>query len=187
MKKVRVVFLDRDGVINEYPGHYKYVTSVSEFHLLPKAKEALMRLISGGCRLFIVSNQAGVGKGLYTQQALDDITAVMRQQLGKEIVFDGIFYCTHRPDADCSCRKPKTAFIETASAQLKEQGLEIDKTQSFFVGDSVLDVETGKAAGLRTIMVFSGRESPDNVPAWSIKPDSVAANLFEATDLILYR
>ena len=186
MKKTSVVFLDRDGVINEYPGHYKYVTSEAEFHLLPKAREALLRLISGGCRLFIISNQAGVGKGLYTQQALEGITAAMRRQVGKEVLFDGIFYCTHRPDANCDCRKPKTSFIDAAIEQLKKQGLEIDKSKSFFVGDSLIDVETGKAAGLRTIMVFSGRESPDNVSTWSIKPDFVAADLFDAADRILY-
>ncbi|MFA6383850.1 MAG: HAD family hydrolase [Candidatus Omnitrophota bacterium] len=186
MKKVSVVFLDRDGVINEYPGHYKYVESVAEFHLLPKVREALLRLISGGYRLFIISNQAGVGKGLYSQQTLDDITSAMRRQLGNDVVFDGIFYCTHRPDANCACRKPKTAFIDTAIAQLEKAGLEVDKARSFFVGDSVIDMEIGKAAGLRTIMVFSGRESPDNQKAWTTRPDSTAADLFQAVDRILY-
>jgi histidinol-phosphate phosphatase family protein len=186
MKKVSVVFLDRDGVINEYPGHFKYVTSVSGFHLLPKVKEALKRLIDGGCRLFIISNQAGVAKGLYTQQTLDDINATMHKKLGREIVFDGIFYCTHRSDEKCACRKPRTSFIDTAVMQLQEKGYEIDKGKSFFVGDSVIDVETGKAAGLRTIMVFSGRETPDNRKSWTAIPDNTAASLFEAVDLILY-
>jgi histidinol-phosphate phosphatase family protein len=185
MKKVRVVFLDRDGVINEYPGNFKYVTSQAEFRLLPRSREALMRLAAAGCRLFIISNQAGVAKGLYTQKTLDDITACMRRQLGTEIVFDGIFYCTHLPDAQCGCRKPRTAFIDRAAAQLKEKGFEIDRQKSFFVGDSLIDVETGRAAGLRTIMVFSGRETPDNRPQWPIDPDLTAADLFEAADLIL--
>lgn len=185
MKKVSVVFLDRDGVINEYPGRYTYVTSVDEFRLLPDIKEALIRLIRAGCRLFIISNQAGVGKRLYTQQALDDIDERLRRQLGTEVIFDGIFYCTHRSDENCSCRKPQTALIERAEAQLRRQGMEIDKARSFFVGDSLIDVETGKRAGLRTIMVFSGSESPQNRPKWPIKPDDTAAGLIEAVDIIL--
>jgi D-glycero-D-manno-heptose 1,7-bisphosphate phosphatase len=187
MKKVRVVFLDRDGVINKYPGHFKYVTSVSGFRLLPKVKEAIGRLIAGGCRLFIVSNQAGVGKGLYSQETLDAITADMLKQLGPGIGFDGIFYCPHPSDRNCACRKPKTFFIDAAFAQLKKEGFEADREHSFFVGDSVIDIETGKAAGLRTVMVFSGRESRDNLESWSTKPDHTAADLFEAADLILYR
>jgi len=185
MKKVSVVFLDRDGVINKYPGHYKYVTSVSEFHLLPRVKEALTRLINGGCKLFIISNQAGVGKGLYTQQTLDNITSTLRQQLGKEVIFDNIFYCTHLPDANCGCRKPKTYFVDAAITQLRDKGLEIDIPKSFFVGDSMIDMEIGKNAALRTIMVLSGRENSDNASSWTIKPDFVANDLFQAADLIL--
>jgi D-glycero-D-manno-heptose 1,7-bisphosphate phosphatase len=185
MKKASVVFLDRDGVINQYPGNYKYVTSVPEFQLLPRVKEALLRLKAGGCRMFIVSNQAGVAKGLYSQQTLDDITVRMKEELGADIVFDGIFYCTHLPDAGCACRKPKTAFINAAREIILNEGCSFDPDKSFFVGDSVIDVETGKAAGLKTIMVFTGKETADNAAVWPVKPDFTAADLFKAADIIL--
>ena len=81
-------------------------------------------MIAGGCRLFIISNQAGVGKGLYTQKTLDDITAAMRLQLGKEVVFDGIFYCTHLPDANCAAVNPRPCSSIAAAEQLKEKGYE---------------------------------------------------------------
>jgi histidinol-phosphate phosphatase family protein len=185
MNNASVVFLDRDGVINQYPGHYKYVTSVSEFRLLPRVKEALSRLKAGGCRLFIVSNQAGVAKGLYSQETLDAITDRMKEELAPGIVFDAIFYCTHLPDAGCACRKPRLAFINAAREMLLNDGISIDPDKSFFVGDSVIDVETGKAAGLRTIMVFSGKETPENASVWPVKPDFAAADLFNAADIIL--
>ncbi|MDD4940635.1 MAG: HAD-IIIA family hydrolase [Candidatus Omnitrophica bacterium] len=185
MKKVRVVFLDRDGVINEYPGKYKYVTSIEDFRLLPKAREALSRLVQADFRLFVISNQAGVAKGLYSQRTLDSITQAMLSRLGPDIRFENIFYCTHLPDAQCSCRKPGTAFIDAAEAQLNAHGMRIDRPKSYFVGDSIRDIETGRKAGVRTILVFSGSEHPDNEREWQVRPDACAAGISEAVDRIL--
>ena len=187
MKKTGVIFLDRDGVINEYPGHFKYVTSVSGFRLLPRVKEALKRLTASGIPVFVVSNQAGVDKGLYSQKTLDDITEYMLQQLGGASVFKGILYCTHAAGRNCACRKPKTGLLNDAVSVLEKNGYSLDAAKSFFVGDSIIDVETGKAAGLRTIMVFSGRETRNNSDKWTIKPDYTAADLYEAVDIILYK
>jgi len=106
MKKARVVFLDRDGVINKYPGQYKYVTSPKELRILPGTKVALKRLISGGFYLFIISNQAGVAKGLYTQRALDAITDSMLQQLGPSIVFENIFIARICPPGTANAANP---------------------------------------------------------------------------------
>jgi D-glycero-D-manno-heptose 1,7-bisphosphate phosphatase len=187
MKKASVVFLDRDGVINQYPGHSKFVTSVSDFRMIPRAREALKRLCENGYRLFIISNQSGVAKGLYGLDTLDAINAALRQHAGPDIAFDGIYYCTHGPDENCRCRKPKISFIGDARAKLAGEGYSFDPQKSFFVGDSLIDVETGKAAGMQTIMVFSGKETRDNEPAWAIKPDFTAADLFEAVNIILNR
>lgn len=187
MKNVPVVFLDRDGVINEYPGRFKYVTSVQGFRLLPGVRESLARLVSAGFRLFVVSNQAGVAKGLYTRNTLDDINASMLRQLGPEVRFENIFYCTHLPDAQCACRKPGTAFIDAAEKQMLSQGMAMDRRASYFIGDSMRDIETGKNAGLRTILVFSGSESPVNETAWQPRPDDTAPDLAGAVELILSR
>lgn len=185
MQPAKVIFLDRDGVINKYPGDFKYVVSPDDLHLLDNSKEALEKLCAGGYHLFIISNQAGVSKGLYSQDILEQITKKMLSLLGDKIRFDEIYYCTHLSDARCQCRKPKTAFIDSARDLLLSRGLTIDYSGSYFIGDSVLDIQTGIAAGLKTILVFSGREKPDNKPSWNSVPDFTAVDLNDAVDNIV--
>ena len=109
---MNVVFLDRDGVINKYPGDTKYVNSWQEFYFLPGVKQALRKLTESGYRIFILSNQAGVAKGMYSQQGLDEITANMLREVneaGGSIC--GVYYCVHRDEDNCSCRKPKIGLF----------------------------------------------------------------------------
>lgn len=186
LKRVRAVFLDRDGVINEYPGDADYVKSLQEFRFLPTAKEALRGLTSHGIAVFVISNQAGVSRGIYSQETLDAITNNMLDELRKEgATIDGVFYCTHRSEENCSCRKPKTGMIETAIEGVKKKGRDIERRRSFFVGDTVRDVKAGKTAGLKTIMVFSGKEKPENKKNWEVSPDFTASDLKEAVKIIL--
>jgi histidinol-phosphate phosphatase family protein len=180
-----VVFLDRDGVINEYPGDFNYVARLEEFKLLPHVRTPLEKLCAAGYHLFVVSTQAGVSKGLYTRKDLDAMDAAMKKELGGKVNFDGIFYCTHRSEENCSCRKPKTGLLERGLAHLTQQGLSVDKGRSFFIGDSIVDVQTGKNAGVRTILVFSGREKKENRTAWQAVPDHTADALAQAADIIL--
>jgi len=180
---MKVIFLDRDGVINRYPGDADYVKSWNGFHFLPKVKPALKKLSANGFKIFIISNQAGVSKGMYSQEALDLITQNMLKQLcAYNINIAGVYYCTHRPEDNCSCRKPKTGLIEKAIAELKSEGLKIDLSNSYFIGDTIRDIETGKAAGLKTILVFSGKEKLKNRNNWQILPDFVARDLSTAVD-----
>ena len=185
MKKVNAVFLDRDGVINQYPGDFKYVTSLEQFQILPNVKLALERLAAAGFLLYVVSNQAGVAKGFYTSDALKDMEELMIHELGDKVKFTGIFYCLHRPEDNCSCRKPKTGLIDRAVEQLGKAGMEIDRDNSYFVGDSMVDVKTGQAAGLKTILLFSGREKPENQPQWELTPDYQADDLSGAAQIII--
>jgi len=183
---MKIIFLDRDGVLNKYPGDSDYVKSWSEFHFLPKVKASLKRLNDKGFKIFIISNQAGVAKGIYSQESLDLITQNMLKELnGYNINIAGVYYCTHREADSCSCRKPKTGLIDLAVAKIKDEGLEPQLNQSYFIGDTIRDIETGKAAGLVTILVFSGKEKPDNKDKWAILPDYTAQNLSRAVDLIL--
>lgn len=183
---VKAVFLDRDGVINEYPGDLKYVTAWSEFHFLPGAQAALKKLSDSGYKIFIISNQAGVSKGVYSQENLDLITHNMLEDLKKhEVVISGVYYCTHRPEDNCSCRKPKAGLVEVAVAKLKTEGLNVELPESYLAGDTIRDIETGKAAGLKTILVFSGKEKLENKNNWSSLPDFIAQDLFEAVNIIL--
>ena len=181
---MRVVFLDRDGVINEYPGDAGYVTSWGGFCFLPGVKKALNRLTEAGYKIFIVSNQAGVAKGIYSKKALDEITRNMLEEIaesGGSIC--GVYYCIHRDEDNCSCRKPKVGLLERALEEYKiPKGV---LNRSFFVGDSIKDIQAGQSAGCKTILVFSGKEKPGNQINWLVQPDFTVANLSEAVGLIL--
>lgn len=180
---MKAVFLDRDGVINEYPGDADYVKSWEEFHFLPKVKSALKELSQRGYKIFIISNQAGVSRGSYTQEKLDLITENMLEGLRRDgIDITGVYYCIHRPEDNCSCRKPKTGLIDTAISRLKDSGLKIELSDSYFIGDTIRDIETGKNAGLKTILVFSGKEKPQNKNSWQTLPDFVFPDLSTAVE-----
>jgi D-glycero-D-manno-heptose 1,7-bisphosphate phosphatase len=186
MRNIKVVFLDRDGVINKYPGDREYVTSWGAFSFLPNVKPALKKLSEHGFRLFIVSNQAGVSKGIYPQENLDVITKNMLKELsGYNVVISDVYYCTHRPEDNCNCRKPKTGLLNQAISKLKQENLKIDFKESYFVGDTIRDIETGRSAGLKTILVFSGKEKPENKNNWQTLPDFSVQNLSAAADLII--
>lgn len=183
---MKVILLDRDGVINRYPGDTKYVTKWEEFHFLPQAKKAIAQLYQNRFKIFVISNQAGVGKGIFSQKTLDIITKNMLLEIeraGGKI--EAIYYCTHKPDQNCSCRKPKTGLIDLAINQLKDHACKINLSNSYFIGDTIRDIEAGKKAGLKTILVFSGKERPENKNNWQALPDFTAHNLSEAVDLIL--
>jgi len=183
---MNAVFLDRDGVINEYPGDFKYVTSWEEFRFLPEVGAALKRLTSRRFKLFVISNQAGVGKGEYSQNTLDLITENMRGELKKQgVEISGVYYCTHRADDNCGCRKPKAGLIEMAVADAKSKGEFLNLNKSYFVGDSIGDIEAGKSMGLKTILVFSGKEKAQNKADWQPVPDFTVLDLAQAADLIL--
>lgn len=146
---------------------------------------ALKKLRAGGYALIIISNQAGVAKGLFSQETLDQITANMLKEFAaRQIEICGIYYCTHSSEDNCSCRKPKTGLIDWALSDCKKNGRDIELKDSYLIGDTIRDVETGKCAGLKTILVFSGRENPQNKGFWKVLPDFTAVDLSEAVDII---
>lgn len=181
---MKVLFIDRDGVINEYPGDTRYVTSWGEFCFLPNTKSALRKLTKSGYKIFVVSNQAGVAKGIYSKEELDRITNNMLKELGASgVKITGVYYCIHRDEDNCSCRKPKAGLLKKA---LKDHDIPEDVLgNSFFVGDSIRDVQTGQSIGCKTILVFTGKEKAGNQTHWPVKPDFTAADLSEAVDIII--
>lgn len=181
---MKIVFLDRDGVINEFPGNGKYVTKVKDFRFLPRTLRAIRMLTETGHTLFVVSNQAGVGRGLFTQDKLDRITAKMLKSVaraGGEI--QKVYYCIHRPDTGCSCRKPGIGSVDKAFQSVNRTLR--SARHAFFVGDTKADIETGYNAGCRTIFVLSGRENRRYMRQWIIKPDYIAKDLMEAAKIIM--
>lgn len=182
---MKAIFLDRDGVINQEPGGTEYVKSWSEFQFLPSVRQALKKLSDCGYGLFVISNQAGVAKGLFSQKELDRITANMLKELADyRVSVSGVYYCTHRSEDNCCCRKPKTGLIQTAISDAKKKNCDIEIPSSFFIGDTLRDIQAGKSAGLKTILVFSGKEKPQNKDNWKVLPDFTAADLPEAARII---
>jgi D-glycero-D-manno-heptose 1,7-bisphosphate phosphatase len=180
----KVVFLDRDGVINEFPGHGNYVTKVKDFHFIPKSLNAIRLLTQAGYKIFVISNQAGVGKGVYSMDKLRRITRKMHQEVGRSGGrIQKVYYCIHRPDAGCGCRKPGIGSIYKALRSINKSIR--SARNAYFVGDTKADIETGFNAGCRTIFVLSGRENRRYMRAWVIQPDYIAKNLYEATKIIL--
>jgi len=178
---MKAIFLDRDGVINRYPGDTKYVTSWKEFCFLPRAREAVALLTSKKYPVFVISNQAGVSKGVYSQDTLNDITKRMLKGLEKSGArIDSVYYCTHRDEDNCFCRKPKDGLIKSAI-----KGRRINLKNSFFIGDTIRDVHTAKAAGCKSILVLSGKEKLFNRKNWEMQPHFIFKDLYEASEFIL--
>ncbi|MDD4953893.1 MAG: D-glycero-beta-D-manno-heptose 1,7-bisphosphate 7-phosphatase [Candidatus Omnitrophica bacterium] len=178
---MKAIFLDRDGVINRYPGDTKYVTSVKDFRFLPGAKQAIARLHQAGFRIFVISNQAGVGKGIYSRKELDNITRKMLlgiRSAGGNI--DKVYYCTHRKEENCSCRKPQTGMLKSARREYQ-----LDLKKAIFIGDTIRDVHTARNAGCESYLVLCGKEKTANRKNWQIQPDKVFANLRKAAGFIL--
>jgi histidinol-phosphate phosphatase family protein len=176
-----MVFLDRDGVINENLDG-DYVKNWDEFVFLPGAIEAIKRLTDAGYDLIIVSNQSGINRGIVSADAVEDIHGRML----KEITSAGgkiraIYYCPHRPDENCDCRKPKPGMLLKAAAEH-----DIDLHNSYVIGDAIRDIEAGAKAGCKTILVETGRGKRElkEQDEWILHPDYIAADLNAAADII---
>jgi len=177
---MKTIFLDRDGVINKYPGDRQYVTSWKKFKFLPRSKKAIALLGRAGFKVFVASNQAGVGKGTYAQKTLDAITAKMLgdiEQAGGKIA--KVYYCTHRKEIGCNCRKPKPGLLKQAGREFK-----VNFKKAYFLGDTIRDVLTARAAGCKSILVLNGKEKLANRKNWEVKPDFVFKDLFAAAKFL---
>lgn len=173
----RVVFLDRDGVLNR--DSLEYIKSWKEFQFLPGSIDAVQRLTAAGFTNILITNQSAVNRRLISRQTLSDIHARMKSaiRLGGGGITD-IFFCPHRPDEDCGCRKPKPGLIYKAQAKYK-----IDLSTAVMVGDSAKDIACARQAGCRyAVWVRSGLcGGPQKAFAEKkIRPDHVADDLFAA-------
>ena len=152
----RVVFLDRDGTINE---EVEYLYRPEDLRFLPGVPEAIKRLNGAGFKVVVITNQAGVARGYYTEADVERLHSYMNRLLEeKGAHIDGFYYCTHHPEhgigeykKDCECRKPKTGMFLRA-----EKDFPADKEHSFMVGDKLIDVEAGKNYGVRAVLVGTG-------------------------------
>jgi len=178
----RAIFFDKDGTLVE---DAPYRADPMALKLLPGAAEGLAKLRAAGYRLFIVSNQPGVARGLFRESALEPVVRRLEELLeAKDAAIDGFYYCPHHPDGrvrgyavECRCRKPSPGLIDDAC---REHGL--DPLRSWMIGSVLDDVEAGRRAGCRTVMIQS-REGGPELGREHLR----AADLAKAADAILAR
>lgn len=179
---VKVVFLDRDGVINyDSPN---YIKNWDEFEFLPGSLEALRLLSEAGYGLIVITNQSMIGRGMVPPAVLDDMHQRMKAaaaNAGGQI--DDIFFCPHRPDERCECRKPEPGLIRQACERYG-----IDPAGSVMIGDSAKDILCGLNAGCAsTILVHTGNgiSAEKELADRKLRPGAVVDDLLEAARLIL--
>jgi len=147
----RVVFLDRDGVINKKL-EGDYVKSYNEFEFLPGVIDAIRNIKQKGLMVIIITNQSGIGRGIMSEDDLAMVHEQMLADLKKEGVhIDAIYYCPHSPEIGCECRKPEDGLFKQALMDFN-----IDLKNSWMIGDELKDIAAGKKAGCKTYLLAQG-------------------------------
>jgi len=175
------VFLDRDGTVNE---EVNYLDDVENLRLIQGAGQAVHLLNQAALPAILVTNQSAIGRGYFSTARLDELHRELDRQLAAhDAHLDAVYYCPHHPDEACTCRKPQPGLLEQAA---EEHGL--DLSRCFLVGDKASDLEAGRRAGCRTVLVLTGygAEQRAAIEA-STPPDCVARDLLEAVQWILTR
>lgn len=185
--KQKCIFLDRDGTLIKYR---ELLSKPEQVEIEPGAVKALQVFHQAGYLVIIITNQPVVARNICSIEQLEDIHKRLETLLGKEHVYiDGIKYCPHHPDKgfpeenpaykiSCGCRKPKTGLIDECVREFH-----IELSQSYMIGDTTVDIQTGKNAGLKTVLVKTGLSGKDE--KYDVSPDVVADSLLEAAKFIL--
>lgn len=179
---MRLVILDRDGVINEDSD--AFVKSADEWIAIEGSIEAIARLTQAGFTVVVATNQSGLGRGLFSEHDLQAMHAKMTrlvQQAGGALA--GIFYCPHHPDDQCACRKPKAGLIDQI-----ENRLSISARGAIIIGDSLRDLQAGLARGCVPVLVKTGK-GLKTLGKTATEPGleqlAVYTNLSEAADALI--
>lgn len=139
-------FIDRDGTLID---EVNFLSKVEELRIFPYTKKALSILKEKGFLIFVVTNQSGIGRNIYSEADMHDIHHAIKAELGDLI--DAFYFCPHLPDEACACRKPNLGMLESA-----QRDFAVDLNGSWIIGDKQIDIETGFNAGIRTAMVRTG-------------------------------
>jgi D-glycero-D-manno-heptose 1,7-bisphosphate phosphatase len=172
----RFVFLDRDGTLVRDLG---YTHRVEDYELLPGVVEGLRRLLDAGYRLAVITNQSGIGRGYYSAEQYAAFQAHLVADLaGRGIPIEASYCCPHRPEAECDCRKPRTALLERARDELGA-----DLARSWVIGDSACDVELAERGGCRgAVLILAGGAEPTPGTAPAARS---ARGIEEAAEIVL--
>ncbi len=177
------IFLDKDGtIVHDVP----YNIDPFRIELTPGCAEALLRLRSANYYLIVVSNQPGLAKGLFTFEELQKAERFLARRLASlGIPIRAFYYCPHHPDGivprfrtACVCRKPSPGMLEQAAREHH-----LDLSRSWVVGDILNDIEAGKRAGCRTVLIENGNETEWRLSPLRV-PHHIAAGLSDAADII---
>ncbi len=152
------MFLDRDGTLNEDPGYFHEAAKLVVF---PGVPEALRDLKAAGFLLIVVTNQGAIGKGMYPLKDMQDVHETLQAYLAPfNAQIDDFFYCPHVEEENCPCRKPKPGMLITAR---DKYGIKLG--ESYVVGDKISDLQAGRAAGCRTVLVLTGHGKDEEATA----------------------
>jgi D-glycero-D-manno-heptose 1,7-bisphosphate phosphatase len=181
----RAVFLDRDGTLLE---EANYVSDLEHLVFFPFAIDAVRLLNRAGFAVVVVTNQAGIARGIVEESFVAQAHAVMTERLAEGGArVDGYYYCPHHPQGivdayrrACDCRKPQPGMLRRAA-----DDLELDLAASFIVGDKLQDIEAGHAVGARGVLVRTGYGRTEARPDRGVRPDAVVDNLAGAVSWIL--
>jgi D-glycero-D-manno-heptose 1,7-bisphosphate phosphatase len=179
------VFLDRDGTMIEERGYLNRLDLVAPF---PYTADAIARLRRAGFAVVVVTNQAGIARGLFDDEFVRSVHAHLNTLLPSEATPDAYYFCPHHPDGvvealrvSCRCRKPAPGMIEQAAADL-----DLDVARSFVVGDKWLDVGLANQAGARGILVRTGYGAGTaDAPPPGVRAERIVATLADAADYII--
>lgn len=165
------VFLDRDGTIMR---DVDYCADPNAIELFDGVIEALRKLKDEGFKLVVITNQSGVGRGYFTEQEYRAVESELNRKLGMELI-DATYFCPDKPGTDSRRRKPAPAMVLEAAHDHN-----LDLKRSFFVGDKAIDIDCGRNAGVRTVLVQTGYGHSE-----TCAPDWTAENLAGAAEIIL--
>ena len=181
-EKNRAVFMDRDGTINEEVG---YLSRMDDLKVYPRAIEAIRLINAAGMKAVVITNQSGIARGYITEDFVRSVHERINELLGAEGArIDGFYFCPHHPihgngiyKQDCNCRKPKPGLLLQAAAEM-----DIDLARSYMIGDMLKDIEAGKKAGAKGILVKTGYGSAivrTDMPAY------IAEDILDAVQWIM--
>lgn len=186
----KAVFMDRDGTVNHEVG---YMVHPDRSALLPRSTEAIRRLRAAGFATFVMTNQSGVARGLFSEEIVEEVHRRLCERLAASGVgMDGIYFCPHHPregkgplTGPCQCRKPAPGMLLRAAKEHK-----LDLSRSYMIGDSGRDLGAGAAAGVVPILVLTGYgrgELEYLRDRWGAEPAFIAEDLLDAARWILER
>ncbi len=170
-KSRKAAFIDRDGTLIE---EVNFLSRLEDLRFFSYTAEAIRLLKASGFLIVVVTNQSGVGRGIFEESAMHEI----HETIQADLELDAFYFCPHLPTDGCRCRKPNTGMIEQAS-----QKFAIDLENSWMIGDKAIDIETGFNAKIKTALVLTGY-GRDAARKLTRKPDVTAENLLQAVKLI---